>query len=208
MGLPPDTPFTVADAPDPSIPVDTVEAAVAAGLSQRVEIRQIELSVKSTNIDLDLARGQATPALSVNGGVNLLYDWNANLMAGILGAGVRISMPVLDAGAVKNQVDALLRQNDVYSVQESQLRTSIAAAIRSAWQAVILARERLEVAQLGVEASTLQYQLVSAQRDSGTASNQDLLTAAVNLANAENALANAQSAAQLAVLQLQNVMGS
>ena len=41
----------------------------------------------------------------------------------------------------------------------------------------------------------------------GTASNQDLLTAAVNLANAKNALAVAQSAAELSVLQLQNLMG-
>ena len=117
-------------------------------------------------------------------------------------------MPILDAGAVKNQVDALVLQNDVYSVQESQLRKSITTAIRSAWQGVLLARERLAVARLGVEATDLQYQLVSAQRDAGTASNQDLLTAAVNLANAENALATAQSAAQLAVLQLQNLMGN
>jgi outer membrane protein TolC len=58
-----------------------------------------------------------------------------------------------------------------------------------------------------VDATDLQYKLVSAQRDSGTASNQDLLTAAVNLANSQNALATAQSAAELAVLQLQNVMG-
>jgi outer membrane protein TolC len=58
-----------------------------------------------------------------------------------------------------------------------------------------------------VEAADLQYQIVSAQRDAGTASNQDLLTASVNLANAQNSLATAESAAELAVLQLQNVMG-
>jgi outer membrane protein len=208
MGMPSDSRFTVADAPDPEVPVATVEEAVAAGLSQRVEIKQIELTVKSSTIDLSLARGLATPTVSVSGGVNLLHDWNANANAQVLGAAVKVSMPILDAGAVKNQVDALLRQNDVYSTQESQLQKSIATAIRSAWQGVLLTRERLEVAQLGVEATDLQYQLVSAQRDAGTASNQDLLTAAVNLANAENTLATAQSAAQLAVLQLQNVMGN
>jgi outer membrane protein TolC len=207
MGLSLNAQFTVADAPDPTVPADTVDAAVAAGLSQRMEIKQVELALKSSNIDLSLARGQATPTVSVSGGMNVLYGWSGNTAA-VLGATVKVSMPILDAGAVKNQVDALLRQNDVYSVQESQLQKSITTAIRSAWQGVILARERLEVAQLGVEATDLQYQLVSAQRDAGTASNQDLLTAAVNLANAENALATAQSTAQLAVLQLQNLMGN
>jgi outer membrane protein len=207
MGASQDAPFAVADAPDPAVPTDTMQAAVAVGLSQRVEIKQLDLTIKSTGIDLALARGQATPTVSVSGGMNLLYGWSGN-PATVLGAAVKVSLPILDAGAVKNQVDALLRQNDVYSVQESQLQKSITTAIRSAWQAVILARERLEVAQLGVEATDLQYQLVSAQRDAGTASNQDLLTAAVNLANAENALAIAQSTAQLAVLQLQNLMGN
>jgi outer membrane protein len=207
MGYPADKGFTVADAPQPSVNVDTVDKAVAVGLRRRVEIKQVELNIKSSNVDLAVARGQATPTVSVSGGVNWLYDWTSAMHAGVVGASVKISMPILDAGAVKNQVDSILRQNDVYVLQETQLQKSIATTIQNAWQAVELAGEKLEVAKLGVEASDLQYQLVSAQRDAGTASNQDLLTAAVNLANAENALATAQSAAELAVLQLQNVMG-
>ncbi len=208
MAFPLEKEFTVADAPDPAVAADSAEAAVAIGLAQRVEIKQIELNVASSHIDLALARGQATPSVSVSGGVNVLYDWNANAIAEIAGAGVTLSLPVLDAGAVQNQVEAILRQDDVYTAQAAQLRTSISSAIRAAWQAVELARERRDVAQLGVEAMDLQYQLTSVQRDAGTASNQDLLTAAVNLANAETALAAAQSAAQLAVLQLQNLMGN
>ncbi len=207
MGLPADKDFIVADAPPASVPADTLEQAVAAGLARRVEIKQVELNVKSSNVDLALARGQATPTVSVSGGVNWLYDWTNSTSAGIVGAAVKLSMPILDAGAVKNQVDSILRQNDAYALQESQLQKSIATAIQGSWQAVQLAGERLEVARLSVDATDLQYQLVSAQRDAGTASNQDLLSAAVNLANAQNALATAQSASELAVLQLQNVMG-
>lgn len=207
MGLPSDKDFTVADVPRAEVPVHTLEEAIAAGLARRVEIKQVELNIKSSNVDLALARGQATPTVSVTGGVNWLYNWTDLTSAGVAGAAVKLSMPILDAGAAKNQVDSILRQNDVYTLQESQLQKSIATAIQSAWQAVQLAGERLEVAKLSVDATDLQYQLVSAQRDAGTASNQDMLTAAVNLANAQNALATAQSAAELAVLQLQSVMG-
>jgi len=207
MGFPAEKDFTVADAPQPSVKVDTVEQAVSAGLGRRVDIKLVELNIKSSNVDLAVTRGQATPTVSVSGGVNWLYDWSSVMHAGVAGAAVKLSMPILDAGAVKNQVDSILRQNDVYALQETQLRKSIATAIQSAWQAVQIDGEKLEVARLGVEANDLQYQIVSAQRDSGTASNQDLLTAAVNLANARNALATAQSTVELAVLQLQNVMG-
>jgi len=207
MGYAEDGDFTVADVPQPSAPVSTVEQAVTAGLARRVEIRQVELSIRSSNVDLAVARGQATPTVSISGGVNWLYDWTGAASAGVVGASVKLAMPVLDAGAVGNQVDSILKQNDVFALQETQLQKSIAMAIKNAWQAVQLNGERLEVAKLGVEATDLQYQIVGAQRDSGTASNQDLLTAAGNLANARNALAAAQSAAELSVLQLQNLMG-
>ena len=136
MGYALDQDFAVADAPQPSAPVSTVEEAVAAGLARRLEIKQVELNIKSSNVDLAVARGQATPTVSVSGGVNWLYDWTGAASAGVVGASVKLAMPVLDAGAVRNQVDSILRQNDVYVLQETQLQKSIATAIQNAWQAV------------------------------------------------------------------------
>jgi outer membrane protein len=208
MGMPAETGFSVAETDDPVLPAATEDEAVSVGLSRRVEIKQVELNIKSSNVDLAVARGQATPTLSVTGGLNWLYDWTTGpTSAGVASAGVKIAMPVLDAGAVKNQVDAIVRQNQVYAVQEAQFQKSITTGIKNAWEGVQLARERAAVAALNVEATSLQLQLVSAQRDAGTASNQDYLTAAVNLANAQNAANVAKSAAQLAVLQLQSLMG-
>jgi outer membrane protein TolC len=113
IGFPADKDFTVADVPQAPLPVSTLDQAVAAGLARRVEIKQVELNIKSSNVDLALARGQGTPTVSVSGGVNWLYDWTDSTSAGIVGAAVKLSMPILDAGAVKNQVDSILRQNDV-----------------------------------------------------------------------------------------------
>jgi outer membrane protein len=208
MGKSPDTEFQVADVEPPNVPVATLAEAVDAGLSRRVELKQIELSLKSSSVDLALARGQGTPTVSVTGGVNMLVDLgNTPTQGDSVNLGVKVSMPVLDAGSVDNQVKSILSQNRVYELQQAQLRKSITTAIQNAWENVQLAGQRADVARLSVEATDLQYQLVSAQRDAGAASNQDLLTASVNLANAQNSLAVAQSAAQLAVLQLQNVMG-
>ncbi len=208
MGMPQDSVFAVADTDDPVVPAATVEDAVTQGLARRVEIKQVELSLQSSKVDLAVARGQGTPTVSVNGGANVLLDWsNVNNNGGTVNAGVKVSMPILDAGGVRNQVNAILRQNDVFALQETQLRKSITTAIQNAWDSLSLAREKLELAGLSADTFTLQYQIISAAHDAGTASTQDLLTASVNAATAQTALAAAKSAVQLAALTLLNSMG-
>ena len=206
MGQPPDRVFSVAEAEDPGLPVPALEAAVADGLKRRTDLKQIDLNRKSSQIDLALLRGQATPTVSVNGTVNWAFDWTGS-NSGTANAGVKISMPILDAGAEKNQEQAIQRQMDAYDVQTSQLQKSIAADIQDAFESAQLQKDRLDLAGLTAESLDLQYQIVKTQYDNGTASNQDLITASVNAANARTALEKAKSDNQLAILLLLNAMG-
>ncbi len=206
MGRPVTDEFQVDEEQDPGIPVDSLEKAISEGLSRRTDVKQMELNVKSGNIELAVAKGQATPTVNVNGGVSVLYNWNGKDV-GEVTAGVKVSMPVLDAGAVKNQVDAIQRQNDVYAAQEDQLVRNITTSIRNAWDGVQIAREKLEYAKLAAETTDLRLRILKVQQENGTASAQDLLTASVNAANALAALQAAKNASQLAVLMLENVMG-
>jgi outer membrane protein TolC len=207
MGAAAEEEFSVAEAEDPVLPEPTLAQAIADGLARRMEIKQVGLNRRSNSIDLALAQGQATPSVSVSGGVNWLLDWMGIKGAGIVNAGVRIGMPILDAELARHLQKEKLLQDDVYAAQESQLRKSIAADIQDAFESVDLARERLELARLTAENTDLLLELTRTQRDFGTMTNQDFLTAAVNAANAQTALAAARSSAQLAVLTLQSVMG-
>jgi outer membrane protein TolC len=206
MGRPVDSRFQVEATGEPALPVDSLEKAVSEGLSRRTDVKQIQLNVKSGNIDIAVAQGQATPTVSVSGGVSVLYDWTGS-DTGELSANVKISMPVLDAGAVKNQVDALRSQNTVYSAQEDQTVKNITTGISNAWYGIQIAKEKLDYANLAADTTQLQLKIVEAQQKNGTASTQDLLTAAVNAANAQTALQAATSAYQLGVLALENAMG-
>ena len=205
-GWPADRQFAVAETEDPKVTAATVEDAVADGLGRRVEIKQLGLNRKSTAIDLAIARGQATPTVSVTGGGTAAVDWSGTLGATAT-AGLRIAIPILDAGSVKSQLDAVAAQNAVSAAQDDQLRRSITSDIQAAWENVRIQNERIELAGLAAETNDLQFQIAKTQLDGGTASNQDLMTASVNQANAQTALVSARSAAQLAVLQLQSVMG-
>lgn len=208
IAVPTDREFTVEQPRDEQLPAATLGEAISLALSRRVDVQLIGLNRKSNAIDLALARGQATPTVSVGGGVDLFLDNSRNnIYAGLVNAGVKIAMPVLDSGAAQNLIDASTRLDGVYQVQMMQLQKSIAADVQDAWETMELQKEKVELAQETAENDDLLVDVYKIESRNGTASTQDLLTASVNAANAHSAFVQAQASAQLAVLQLLNVMG-
>jgi outer membrane protein TolC len=194
--------------PDEQVPATTLSEAVALALSRRVDLQLIELSRRSNAVDLALARGQATPTVTVGGGVNMFVDnTKNNIYAGTVNAGVKIAMPILDAGAAQNLIDASTRLDGVYQAQMTQLGQSIAADVQDAWESMELAKEKVELARQTAANDDLIVDVYKIQSRNGTASTQDLLTASVVAATAHSAFVQAQASSQLAVLQLLNVMG-
>lgn len=206
LGWPRDRVFVVEEADDPTVPVSSADEAVSQGLSRRPELKQIELNKQSYAIDLALLRGQAWPTASVNGGVSWTFDWQGN-NAAAASVGVKIGLPLYDAGALASLIDADVLQNDLYAVQAAQLRDTIATDIQEAYELVQVQVGKLEVARLSVDKYDMQFALVQTKLEHGTATNQDVLNASVDLANAQSAASKAQRDAQLAVLQLQSLMG-
>ncbi len=206
MGRPSTEEYSVVQPEAPALPASSLPEAISLALTHRVDFQQLELSRKSNQVDLALARGQATPSVSVNGGFSQYVDWNLK-SAWLLNAGVKVAMPILDAGAARNLVDAAVKQDQVFSVQERQLQQNIAAAIQSDWENMQILNERAEVARLAAENDDLLVEVYRIQNQNGAASTQDLLTASVNAASAHTAYVQAQSNAQLAVLQLLSDMG-
>ena len=206
LGWPRERDFLVAEADDPVVPVASAAEAVAQGLGRRSELKQLDLNRKSSAIDLSLLRGQAWPTASVSGGVSWTFDWQGG-NAATASVGVKIGLPLYDAGSLASLVAADVLQDDVYAIQAAQLRETIATDIQEAYELVQIQVGRLEVAKLSVDKYDMQFALVQARLEHGTATNQDVLNASVDLANAESAVSKAQRDAQLAVLQLQSLMG-
>ncbi|HTZ53357.1 MAG TPA: TolC family protein, partial [Spirochaetia bacterium] len=65
MGRSPDSIFTVVQPEAQAIPASSLQEAISLALSHRVDFQQLELNRKSNQVDLALARGQATPTVSV-----------------------------------------------------------------------------------------------------------------------------------------------
>ncbi len=207
LGRPRDSSFAVAEEGDPVVPVASVDEAVSEALKRRIEIRQIEINRKSAGIDRDLIKGQQLPAISVSGGINFIYQWQGTDTAGQESLGAKLSLPVLDSGAAAHQLRANAIQTEEYGIQEEQLRAKIATDVEEAFDLAQTQLQRLETAKLAAQRSELKFKLRKTEVAFGTVKNQDLLDASVEYANARSAVTNAGRNAQLAILQLRDLMG-
>ncbi|MGA2640172.1 MAG: TolC family protein [Spirochaetia bacterium] len=207
IGWPRGKELAVAEVEDPQVPVLAVEDAIAEALKRRIDVQQIELDRQSAAIDRALIRGQTTPSVSVTGGANLIVDWNLLTRAGQGSLGVTVGLPILDAGAAAHKLEANGLQNEVYAVQESELKASIATDVEEAYNLVKVQLQRLKIARLTSEKLDLQFALKKTEAQFGTATTQDVLDASVNAGDAKSAVVTAQRNAQLATLQLRTAMG-
>jgi outer membrane protein len=204
--------FTVAETADPQVSIQSLEEAIATGLDRRVELKELEVNRSIAAVQLGLIKAQTSPTVALIGTSYWLNALNAETVTSEQNAftiylGGKIGLPILDSGSAAYQAEANRYQESVYDLQEDQLRRSISLAVENDYEAVQLQTEKLDLARLTAENSKGQYDLKNVQRQYGTATNQDVLAAAVNMVNASTALATTRNALELAILQLQNDMG-
>jgi outer membrane protein TolC len=179
-------------------------------MAKRSEIALAELNRQFSAIDLKLASGQGQPGVSLSGGVAMALGQSTpgtSADAEYATVGVKLTLPILDGGAVQAQVASSKAMVDLYQTQAQQLRLSIAADIRDAFWQLTIQSKKVEVAKQSQDLYEDQPKLVQTQNSFGTATNQDLMIAAVNAANAEVSYAAAKNSYLLAMITLETAMG-
>ncbi len=209
LGMPPDSGFSVAEIADAAPRAASLEDAVSTGLAKRIELAQADLSRRSSAIDLALAKGQSQASINLTGGLNVALDTSTATTrnADYATLGLRLGLPVLDAGAAAALVASSSALVGVYSTTRKQLEQSIAADIRDAWWTLDLQVRRIDLALQSRDLFNAKLALVKAQNSMGTATNQELMTAVVDAATAEATYATAKSNYLLAVIALETAMG-
>jgi outer membrane protein TolC len=207
VGWPLEKTYSVAEAEDPPAPVPDVAAAVSTALSRRADLHQLALSQQTTDIDIALSKGKATPTVSASSGLTYTHDWSLARDNLSWNAGVNVAAPILDGGSIDAQIRQSTLQKEAYTLQQRQLAAAIATDVKNAVYSLKDLRAREELARASLDLAQSQYDLARLQFDGGVSSNLDVLSASVALTTAEVGLAKARSDAQLGVLALQNVMG-
>jgi outer membrane protein TolC len=208
VGWPIDRQYTVAEADDIAVPSMDVAEAVKIALAQRADMKQSALDLASGDISVALAKTKGSPVVTVNGSLDLGYAWGKSTWNPGIGAGVSVSLPILDAGATAAAVKQAQLQNETLKIQQEKLVADISTSVKNAVYSLRDLRARAELAQASLDLAQSQYDLAQLQFDNGVTSNLDVLTASVALTTAKVNLARAKSDAQLGALALQSAMGN
>jgi outer membrane protein len=208
VGWPQDTQYQVAESAPPAPPsLDTAEALKTA-LENRPELKTLQLNKASASVSQQLYKSQYSPVVSLTGSLDLGQNWATNNTEGAFTAGAKIALPPLfDGGQRRAQLQQASDQISSFAVQEDQQRQSIAIDVQNALFGVKDARDRLDLAHLNVQQAQGQYDLEKAKLTVGVGTTLDLLTAFSVLTTAQVGLVQAGSNYELALLNLQNVMG-
>jgi outer membrane protein len=208
MGRHESIPFTVAELEEPDLPASSVEDAIATGLDKRTDARKIFLSRRSAAIDLALAKAAKQPSVSASAGITMGLLGGSTPGDGYQASlGVKIGAPILDSGAAKAQVAAATAQLTGYDAQANQLSRSIEVDIRDAYWLASILRDRIAVAAQSKDMYDKKLELVKAQLQFGTATNQDLLSAQSDAANYGAAYLKAKGDYLLQEISLETAMG-
>ena len=118
-----------------------------------------------------------------------------------------MTFPILDAGVAGIQAKTSAGQAEVYNLQAAQLRKAVAADIQDYYENAQLMLEKIDLAKQSSELAAKQFELVQKQKEFGTATTQDVLTASVTAAIAVVNYGTARNTYLLAELSLEMAMG-
>jgi outer membrane protein len=212
VGWPTDRQYAVADTPAPNAPQQTLDDALKTAYQNRQELRILALNITAAGINLTLQKSQYVPVISVNGTLDLAQGWSNGILAGSPGAdftaGVSIALPpFIDGGLLSAQVQGAADQLSSLQVQLEQERQSIGIDVQNALFSVTDAKDRLDLAGQNVQQAQGVYDLQKAKLAVGLETTLDVLTAFSTLITAQVGLEQAKSNYDLALLNLNSVMG-
>jgi multidrug efflux system outer membrane protein len=185
-----------------------VAEAIRTAIAQRADMKQLALKLSSNEIDIALARSQSSPQVKANGGLTFTQDWSANRSNLGWNAGLSVSMPIVDSGAIGASLSQAQLQRDTLTVQQAQLTAKIATSVKDALYTLRDLLARVDLARASSELAQSQYDLTKLQFDNGVSSNLDVLAASVALTTAQVNENKARSDSQLGALALQNAIGN
>ena len=178
-------------------------------LSERVELKAVELQKKIAENEVTYTKGLYWPTLSVEGVYSRREDHPSSSFAikeNIYGT-LKLNFPFFEGGlrvAEVSQSRARLRQAEY---RLSDLKKSVNVEVENAYLNLITESGILDKLQAEVDYARDNYNAVSKQFEYGLANSVDVMDANTLLVTAERELANAKYDYQLSILKLKRVTG-
>jgi outer membrane protein len=172
--------------------IPSMASVYEAALLQRPEIKNAELSKKSGDLQLKLAKGQWMPILSMNGGVTTNTtslgedDWDKQMKTKFNAQiGATLSIPIYDQRKARTAVNKahITQMEAQLNLQEAQKK--IYSAVETCWLDAQTNQQKFRSAKISVESEQTSYDLLSEQFQLGLKNIIELMTGKDKLLKAQ-----------------------
>jgi outer membrane protein TolC len=207
IGMPVSQPFELADkVPYAPLPDLDLEEALARAYQRRPEYLAAVSRVRSAELEVKAAKGEALPTVQINGqyGLNGPSPANSEQVYGLSGG---INIPIFQGGKVKADValaETNLRQN---KMQLEDLHNRIELEVRSSWLDVKTSNQQVAVAQQSIGLAAEQLKEAQDRFGAGVAGSLEVVQAQEAVANANQTFIQALYTNNVAKLSLAHALG-
>jgi outer membrane protein len=209
LGIDPNTPVTLTPPTDePKLPEKTENDLIASALSQRVEMKQLDLALDKANTNVKLSHRGLDPSMAAS--VSAGYNPKPNAFsAKTTGAfGLSLSYPLGDGGSTKAQIEGAKSDVRQVQIQQDQYLRGIRAEVSQAFVAVTDAAERLESARRTVEQAREAFRLAGVRFKAGVDTQLSVNDAQTQLTQSETNVVNARYDFHTALARLNRAVGA
>ena len=163
-----------------------------AALGIRPEIKNAQLGIESSDLQIKIAKAQKLPTIGVNAGVSTnttsmnSNNWGTQLKNNFtLGGGLSVSIPLFDNRSTKTAVNKARLAKQTYELDLKDKQTTLYSTIENYWLQAVNNQAQFKSAQVSTQSAQESYELLSEQF-------QQNLKNTIELMNGKDALLKAQ----------------
>ena len=172
--------------------IPQMQTVYASALVTRPEIQNAKLGIESSNLNIKLAKAQKLPTIGVSGSAitNTTSMGNNSLGTQLktnfnLGAGVNVSIPLLDNRSTKTAVNKATIQKMNYMLDLQDKQTSLYSTIENYWLQAVTNQNKFKAAKVATASQETSYELLSEQFRLGLKNIIELMNGKQNLLQAQ-----------------------
>ena len=202
---------------DIAIPITTNEMALEsipalpivyeAALGHRPEIQNSRLGIKSSDLQLKIAKAQGLPTINMNGSAatstNSLssFGWGNQMKTNFdMGIGASVTFPIFDNRSARTAINKAKLQQEKALLDLQDKQKQLYSTIEGLWLDAQTNQQKFRAALLNVESEQQSYDLLSEQFRLGLKNIVELLNGKTNLLNAQQ---NMLQSKYLTILDIQ-----
>lgn len=174
--------------------VPGVGAVYESALGIRPEIRNAQLGIQTSDLQIKMAKAGWQPTVGLNAGVSTnttsMSDnaWGTQLKNNFsLGAGFTVSIPLLDQRKTRTAVNKAMLQKQSYQLDLQDKQTALYSTIENYWLQAVNNQAQFKSARVSTQSAETSYELLSEQFRQN-------LKNIIELMNGKDALLKAQQA--------------